>query len=316
MKVKQKEIIKSILGDDIFDDLKKYEIYKPETKTVLDPVELRVALEIVPRSILSFVYNNLQPLSKGQNTTLELPFCVNGQLNVVKHGADNYNGDIVQDGKVLVSFLNRSLPSIGLIILTTFELYDLNHLTKPAVLEEPQQKQLDFKLDKLQNLIDERLQLHALIKDVVDKRLSEREAINRLIQDRLHESVVESKEENEELDKECLEESEECGEPIDEVLSSDLDIVAKNKKNKLKQFLDKRKQVGIYKKEIKCSDCKTVLYKSSHPKHLTLCVCYGQHRNTLIKVEKKEGNFRLKFPKNFELENIEMLLDTLKHNKE
>ncbi len=94
MKDKDVAIAKNILGEDIFDVLEKYEIYKPNTKSVVDPGEIRVALEIVPRSILSYLFSNLRHLSRGDIAELSLPFAP-ATLHINKQGADNYKGELI-----------------------------------------------------------------------------------------------------------------------------------------------------------------------------------------------------------------------------
>ena len=91
MKLKDVKIVKSILGKDIFDELKKSAIYKPETKTALQPEEIRVALEIVPRAVLSFLFFNLKHLSANDIADLDIPWALGAKLHVNKLGADNYS---------------------------------------------------------------------------------------------------------------------------------------------------------------------------------------------------------------------------------
>jgi hypothetical protein len=99
----------------------------------------------------------------------------------------------------------------------------------------------------------------------------------------------------------------------------------KNKKTdsskKLGNFLKKskdiqKKEAHIKKTEhIDCPDCGSVLYEGS--KNLTLCICYGEDWNKDIKIKKTENSIKMEFPKTMDIENIEMLLKTLKNmNKE
>lgn len=279
----QIDLVKNILGDDIFDTLEKYEIHKLSTQTVVDPVEIKTALQIVPRSILGWLFANLRNLELDKTTDIELPFC-DGILSIIKYSSDNYSGNILSksDKKKLVEFKYRSLPSIGLLILTTFELYDINLLDE--IKEDKSEK-----VEKLQDIIDERLSLHKLISDVVDKRISEREAINKLIHEKLHSHVTMVNIEQQE-------------EPM-------------NKKSKLRSFLEARETkkdsiIQVDKSEIKCPDCDTTLYKGED--HIKLCICYGNHINKKIKINKTENGAKLKFPKKFDIENVEMLLDAIK----
>jgi len=89
---------------------------------------------------------------------------------------------------------------------------------------------------------------------------------------------------------------------------------------KLRDFLkksQKTKEEFLIKKteNICCPDCGFNLYDGG--KSLTLCICYGEDWDKNIKIEKSENTIKMKFPKNIDPENIEMLLNTLKNiNKE
>ena len=97
MKPTKSDILKNILGDDIFDVLKKYEIYKPESKTALSPDEIKVALQIVPRTILNVLFAELKWLDKNESKDVDLNFlCSDSKLHVTKHVKDNYSGEIVR----------------------------------------------------------------------------------------------------------------------------------------------------------------------------------------------------------------------------
>jgi ribosomal protein L37AE/L43A len=298
MKLKDVKLVKSILGDDIFEELKKSAIYKPETKTALQPEEIRVALEIVPRSVLSFLFANLKYRPVNDIIDIDLPWAFNAKLHVNKLGADNYSGEITQDGKRLYDFQHRSMPSIGLILLSVFELYDLDLLNEIKQKQKEEEKPVQDRLERLQDMIDERLAMHSLIKDVVDKRISEREAIGRLIKERLSDHIAETQLKAEEPKEQA---------PMED-----------NSKSKLRQFLENREKkrseaVELDKSEdIKCPDCKTVIYKKETTE-IVPCVCYGEHMAKPIKINKTEdGKVKIKFPKSFDIDNIEMLLDALK----
>jgi ribosomal protein L37AE/L43A len=91
-----------------------------------------------------------------------------------------------------------------------------------------------------------------------------------------------------------------------------------DKKGKLKEFLDskekkRQEEFELDKSEdLSCPDCRSTIYKSEN-KNIKLCVCYGPHMHKEIKIKKGEnGRVSLKFPKSFDIENVEMLLDTLK----
>jgi hypothetical protein len=94
---------------------------------------------------------------------------------------------------------------------------------------------------------------------------------------------------------------------------------ASTKKSRLKEFLDnkeKRRQEPIEimdKGEITCPDCQGTLYKGE--KYITLCLCYGEFHNKNIKIKKnnKDNSVKLAFPKKFDIDNVEMLLDAIRN---
>lgn len=296
MKENQIKAIKATLGEDIFDVLEKVELLKLQTKTNVDPLEIKIALEIVPRTILTYLIMHLKPVKKDGFIDLELPFC-SGRMQANKHSNDVYSGEIFDsENKKVAEFKYRSLPSVGLVILTTFELYDLTaHVQPPVTIElRPEESKESFADSsvKLQSIIDERLQLHNLVRNVVNQTITEREAMQRMLMLKIKESLSYNIKESEEINY--------------------------TKKNKLKEFLENKnkKENDIIDKseDLECPDCTTTIYKSGDS-HIKCCICYGYFRNKEIKFSKKEGNIAFKFPKTFDIDNINMLLDTLKRNK-
>ncbi len=289
------DIIESILGDDFLDELAKSEvgaIINTRSQTGVAPEEIKIALQIVPRAILSYLFAHLKWRVEGEPFELELPFAPGAKMMAEKKGPDSYTGEIIQDGARITHFKNRALPSVGLILLSTFELYDMALLDE--IKEQAPREDETEKIDKLQDMIDQKLMMNRLIQDVVDRRISEREAIDKVIKDRLHDHIMASSESKEE---ESMEQA---------------------KKSRLREFLESREQrreepVELDKGEVSCPDCDTVLHKNEE-KAIKLCICYGQFHNKEIKFEKSDnGKINLKFPKSFDIDNIEMLLDALKN---
>jgi len=310
---------KLLLGEDIFEVLQKSDtgIFKPSTNTTLDPNEIKIALQIVPRAVLSLLVAHLKPLNIGGNIEIRLPFA-DALLHVNKISNDVYSGDISGNGQRITEFKYRSLPGIGLILLSTFELYNI------ADLDQAQQEKTNNQdqIVKLQAIIDERMRLNSLIRNVVDQRITERDAIQQLINERLanHFSC-----DHEEYEEEDDEESESIysnqNEEIAVVDGSGENIMdSHGKKSKLREFLESREKkkeekIELGKSEhIICPDCQTNIYKDE--KFFKLCVCYGQFYNKEIKIKKTEdGKFKFNFPKSFDIDNIDMLLSAIKSNK-
>lgn len=181
--------LKKALGEDFFESLQKVELYKQGTRTTVDPEEIATALQIVPRTLMAFLVNALSPLKVGDNKRTQLPLQEPGVfLNATKLERDVYIGNIEQAGKIITEYKFRSIPGIGLIIMSAFELYDINKLIEPPKVEEDVSS-------KVQALINERLAMHDIVGQVVDKTMAEREALNKLMLMKLTEELNRTKEE-------------------------------------------------------------------------------------------------------------------------
>lgn len=279
--ISSEKTVKSILGNDFFDVLSKSEIYKPSTNTALDLKELEVGMGLVPRSVLSFLSYNLKNMKDGDNLKLSLPFYENGWILVNKYANDVYSGQVVKDSKVVSNYKYRSIPGIGLILMSAFELYDFNDL------EQIKEKANTPQAINVQNLIDERMGLKSLVFQYVNESIKERESVLSMVQ--------------EYLDKKTMG-------LVSTIAASKPDEEFKPSHLKLKDFMENRKSLD--KNEIKCIGCGAGLFKSD--KQITLCICYGEHQDKKIKISKTETGFTLNYPKKFEKENIEMLLKSFK----
>lgn len=294
MKIKPGQVVKSILGEDFFESLNKTDIYKMGSRTATSSDEIETGLKIVPRAVLSFLISSLSHLENGDNKNLELPFAPECFLQVTKMDKDSFTGHIYSKGKKINEFINRSIPGIGLVLMTTFELYEAEEI-KDAKEKESQ----TFDVQKLQNIIDERLMLHSLISRVVDQKLSQREAIEILVKEKIAQALAANS----------------SNQPTEQEQTDD-----SHKSEKLKNFLEqkeaKKRQFAFEKREhINCPYCDSSLYSGGDC--IELCICYGEDWRSNIKVTKTENSIKMSFPKNIDPENINMLLQTLKQiNKE
>lgn len=314
MKKNSDKIIKNMLGEDFFKDLRKSDIFKMNSKTATSVDEISIGLKIVPRAVMSFLVSNLSDLPKEGNRNIELPFAPGSYLQVTKHDQDVFSGYIYTQGKKVNEFTNRSLPGIGIVLMTSFELYDLTDLKNYRKEEED-----SFNTSKLQGMIDDRLKLHSLVSNIVSEKMAQRDAVETLIKEKIAQALKEfqSSKDEEEVEEEEIEEIEQ--ESSEEEFIDEIEVqekAEKTKSKKLKEFLDKknkRKQEASFEKteNIMCPDCGTNLYDGG--KNLTLCICYGEDWNKNIKIQKNEKNIKVNFPKSMEVENIDMLLGTLKN---
>jgi hypothetical protein len=312
MNEKQQKVISNLLGDDFLSDINKSElsgILKLNANTVTNPEEIKLSLQIVPRAILSWLMHNLIPLKDGAIFEQDLRFVspnISGEypkIHINKISNDNYNGQIIKEGKILSKFLYRSLPGVGLIIMSTLELYSVDQLDeiRPKDYKSPE-------ANSLQNMIDERLKLNSLIESVVDRKLAMRDAIKSMIRHKINQIIQEDTKPTENP----------IESPKVEIKKESITQVPIMKHtSKLKDFLEKRKarlnKISIPelgKNEIQCIDCGATLYNGNDS--IKLCVCYGEHVGNDIKIVKNENGVKLQFPSNFDADNIEMIFESLK----
>ena len=228
MAAKPDKIIKSMLGEDFFEALEKSDVYKMNSRTATGIDEIATGLKIVPRAVMSFLISHLSHLEPDDNKELELPFAPDNFLQVTKKDRDTFSGYIHSKGKKVSEFSNRSIPGIGLVLMTNFELYNLEDLK-----ENKEQEKESFNMSKLQDMIDERLRLHSLVSKVVDQKMAQRDAIETLVKEKLKQAIYQEEE-----------------------------IQEQSKSEKLKEFLKRRQQrkeeIHIEKTEsIDCPDCGT-----------------------------------------------------------
>lgn len=290
MKEKEVKLVKSLLGEDFFEKLEKSDLYKLNTKTALNIEEIKISMQIVPRAILAWLFNNLKPMARKEIKKINFPFC-DGYMNVNKIDFDVYNGTVCNSkNEVVYEFQYRSLPGIGLIILSSFELYDINNISEGF---ESEKEEFNEKAQNLQDIIDERFKLQEMIENVVERKISQREAIQQMILNRLSVDVnpVKMIENYNPVSEDHMENKE-------------------TKKLKLQKFLEERKQKKLFEKnEVKCPDCRKTLMKSNDT-HVTCCVCFGEFRNKSFKINKSEsGKVIVELPNDFGRENKSMLME-------
>ena len=288
------------LGEDFFESLQKFDLWKPGTKTVVDHQEIKTALHIVPRTVLSMLIRELTPMEIGDKKEIKLPFGPNVMMIVSKYERDVYSGEIFEDNKKVVNFMYRSIPGVGLVIMSAFELYNVDELKQ----EEPVDNEIN---GKVQQMIDERIALHELVNKVVEKKLEQRDAVNKLLLMRLTQELA-AKERIVQAAMMVTPTSEDC--PI-------VHAIEKNEKKKspLKGFLESRKKkqefsIKMAKGEtVDCPDCGKNIFNGNL---FSGCICLGDDREKTVFIKKTEDGIKVSFSKSFDIENIEMILQTLR----
>jgi hypothetical protein len=348
MRFDAKTFLNKSVGEDFLETLAKADLYKPTANVAVDLEDIRIGLKVVPRVIMSLLIRELPPMKFGDVKTITLFLGSNAVLNVNKHDTDVYSGTIVDNGAVLVKFQYRPLPGVGLVIMSAFELYDMESNSSPAPnCAPPFIPQAEVNVQKL---IDERLALHHLVGQVVEHKMMEREAIQKLFMAKIKEHM-ELAAQHEKLKSDIanvrdIQHSDPVSkkDPYMRGMANGLEVahsVASNKEPKfidapkkeeplkealsmsekkpkkvspLKGFLDKKKlkknefHFEVLKSDIACPDCKQDLIKNSA---YIGCICMGSSDNKVY-IKKSESGVTVRLGRGWDSENIEMLLDILR----
>jgi hypothetical protein len=302
------DLLKSILDDEFLGVLaKSADLYKIGSNSVLDPMEIMIGLKVVPRAVMSMLISELEPMAINSHKDIHLPFGKMAYVSANKNSADNYTGSVYDDNKLVYDFKNRSIPGLALILLSTFELYNIEDLTKPKKVEEDLDR-------KVQKLIDERMELHSLVNRVVEDKMAQREAIHKLMMVKLNEAIKTS--------------SIATDIPPPPIVSKPLDIKPSDitkkedvpkKGSPLKGFLERKKKPREFKVEmaksemISCNDCGQTIFGETAG--YSGCLCFGKDQHRKIWLKKSQDGVQLRFSRGWDESNIEMLLEVLRGRK-
>jgi hypothetical protein len=300
--------LNNILDNEFLETLaKSADLYKIGSNTILDPEEIRIGLKVVPRAVMSMLISELAPMEINSHKDVKLPFGKNAYMAANKNAADDFTGSVYNDNKLVYSFRNRSIPGLGIILLSTFELYDMEELEKPH-------KEADDIDRKVQRLIDERMELHSLVGKVVEDKMAQREAIHKIMMAKLSDAMNTIKHPSE-----VVLPPKPAFVPI-EVSPKDFikkEEPAKKKGSPLKDFIERKKKPKQYRVEIAKSEkvnCDSCGQKIFGELGYSGCLCYGQDQYRKIWIKKSENGVQIKFSRGWDEQNIEMLLDALRKN--
>jgi hypothetical protein len=311
MSSKVDQFLAKTLGEDFFESLQKVELWKQGTRTTIDHEELRTALQIVPRTVMALLIRELTPMNIGENKEIHLFVGGNALLRVTKHERDVYSGEIEQDNKKIAEFKYRAIPGVGLVILSAFELYDMNTLA-----DHQNEDLKDGMSEKIQKLIDERLALHDLVGKVVDQRLMQKDAVHQLVLQKLTEAIHLV---NEKVDN--LSTKTNVAMATAEVANHKVEEMKKLKGSPLKDFLEARKNKARPKEfviemakgeNVTCPDCQKNIFDGQI---FSGCICLGDDMERKVFIKKTEEGIKVRFSKGWDQENIEMLLEVLRRKR-
>ena len=276
--------------------LSKSEVYKQGTRTVTDTDDLFQGLQIVPRALLNLLVGELAPMQIDEIKEIVIPGREDTFNRVNKLERDSYSGQVFQRNVKIGDFLHRSLPGIGLVLMTMLELYSMDELEKEPSISQDKQSEIN-------RIIDERLNLHSLVNKVVDGKMQQKDAIQQLLMARLTEEFAKEKA---------------AAQPVEAPKPPVVIILDHKKSRPLSEFVENRKKklgkkefsVEMTKSEIvDCPDCGQNIFNKSG---ISACLCYGQDMGRKVFLKKTEDGIKVSFPKSWSPENIEMLLEVLR----
>ena len=302
--------VKAAIGDEGFEELRKNQIFRSSTNTVVLVEELDAALRIVPKILLSYLVQKLKPMSSGEESIIEIPGHEECYIRVTKQDSDVYIGQFIKNGQVVHNFKHSTIPNIGAHLVTYFEMYD-------RIIESEQTKESEAVDQKIQRMIEEKLALRDMISDVVDKKMQEKEAIQQMIMNRIASSLTVNKEPTVTIE---VQKKENGGFELDKKEEGASTEPHKQKLhdmrsrlsqiNKSKRSISKSEVIVIEDKEAHCPDCSKKIFTKSEGYHG--CVCFGEDMKSKIYMAKTEdGKISLRFPKKWNPDNVKMFLDIL-----
>jgi hypothetical protein len=305
MKKNAESFLNKTLGSDFLESLgnslKKSEVYKQGTRTITDTNDLFQGLQIVPRTLLNLLVRELSTMQIDDIKEIYIPGQEDTFIRVSKLERDSYSGQVFQKNVKINDFLHRSLPGIGLVLMTVLELYNFEDLEQEKTISPDKHAEIN-------RIIDERLNLHSLVNKVVDGKMQQKDAIQQLLMARLTEEFAKEKKKNVQIaDKK---EPEFIDEP------KVIKLIPK-KKLPLSDFVESRKKklgkkehfIQMQKSEqISCPDCGNVIFSAGA---YSGCICFGSDDKKLY-IKKSEGGIKVRAGRGWDAENLEMLLEVLR----
>ncbi len=297
MKKNAEAFLNKTLGSDFLESLgstlSKSEVYKQGSRTVTDTDDLFQGLQIVPRALLALLVRELSPMQIGDTKEIRIPGKKDTVVITTKHERDSYSGQVLQNNVKINDFMHRSLPGLGLVLLTMLELYSMDELEKEPTVSPDKQAEINC-------IIDERLNLHSLVNKVVDGKMQQKDAIQQLLMAKLTEEFAKEK----------------AAQPKEEPKHTAVIVLKPKKSRPLSDFVENRKKklgkkehfVQMQKsEEVSCPDCSQTIFNDSG---FSACICYGNVGKVYLK--KSEDGVKLSFSKSWDKDNIEMLLEVLR----
>ena len=118
-----KDPLKGMIGQKGVDTLSKA-IHRRDSDSTIGPLDVYLPLLVIPRTILSWLVQNIKPMPVGERKSLVFPGMEDIEIKIDKQGRDSYRGEFVRDGRVIHSFEKQTLPNVGGNIMSFGEIYE------------------------------------------------------------------------------------------------------------------------------------------------------------------------------------------------
>jgi hypothetical protein len=290
------EVVNSMFGEQFLEKLTKnaeIAIHKPLAAYGINGSEIAQSLNVIPRAVMSWLVLNILPMKVGDSLNRPLdPIDPLVQFNVQKIDRDLYNGTLEKGGKEITRFKNRTLPGIGLVIMSTLELY------KPEDLQNMPEQPAPVAA-ACQHSINHEMLLRDSAKAGLFSQLTYEEILKLRIKTEIELARLKTE----------IEAMRNISAPV---------VPAEPVAQKLRRFLENRDieksertfEIILAKSEnSSCADCGQPICVNGK---LIGCLCLGDQRNDKIFLKKTEKGTQIKFSKSWDIENIELMLDILK----
>lgn len=116
-------LLEYILGKQGYQKLTK-SMYRRDSHSTLSPIDLYLPMMAVPRALLSWLSQHIQIIPIGESRTIKIPTMPNTDIIIEKKGRDAYSARFVEEGKIIHSFENQTLPGVGGHLMSIGEMYD------------------------------------------------------------------------------------------------------------------------------------------------------------------------------------------------
>lgn len=113
-------------------------MYRKDSDSEIGPLDMYLPLLVVPRTILSWLVQNIKPIEIGESETLQFPGMPDIDIKFEKTGRDAYRAEFVKDGKIIHQFEKQTLPNVGGQLMTLGEHYEEEEADESSDMAVPQ----------------------------------------------------------------------------------------------------------------------------------------------------------------------------------